>query len=72
MKKKIALTEILETAKTLDANQFAKYLDENKIEWEMLDCNIMDYNDGEFLITLDAYRDESHCIEFIDGKYFAN
>jgi len=70
MKKKIALTEIIDTAKTLDANKFAKFLDENKIEWDMLDCNIMDYNDGDFNITLDAYNDEN--IYFLDGQYFEN
>jgi hypothetical protein len=70
MKKKIALTEIIETAKKVDANQFAKYLDENKIDWTMLDCNIMDYNDGDFNITLDAYKDEN--VYFLDGQYFEN
>ena len=70
MKNKITLTEIIETAKTLDANKFAKYLDENKIEWEMLDCNIMDYNDGDFNIALSAYNDEN--VYFLDGQYFAN
>lgn len=70
MKKKIVLTEILETAKTLDAKKFAKFLDENKIDWTMLDCNIMDYNDGDFNITLDAYNDEN--VYFLDGQYFAN
>lgn len=70
MKNKITLTEIIETAKTLDANKFAKYLDENKIEWEMLDCNIMDYNDGDFNIALSAYNDEN--VYFLDGQYFSN
>lgn len=69
MKKKIALKEIIETATTLDANKFAKYLDENKIEWTMLDCNIMDYNDDYFNITLDQYDDEN--IFFVDGEYQA-
>jgi hypothetical protein len=70
MKNKMVLTEIIETAKTLDANQFAKFLDENKIEWDMLDCNIMDYNDGDFNITLDAYDDAN--IYFLNGQYFEN
>lgn len=69
MKNKIALTEIIETAKTLDANNFAKYLDENKIEWEMLDCNLMDYNDEYFNITLSDYEDEN--IFYVDGEYQA-
>jgi len=70
MKNKFELTEIIETAKTLDANQFAKFLDENKIEWDMLDCNIMDYNDGDFNITLDAYDYAN--IYFLNGQYFEN
>jgi hypothetical protein len=70
MKQKLLLIEIIEKAKTLDANQFAKFLDENKIEWDMLDCNIMDYNDGDFNITLDAYDDAN--IYFLNGQYFEN
>ena len=67
MKNKIALTEIIETAKTLDANQFAEFLDKNKIEWEMLDCNIMDYNDEFFNISLSDYNHES--IEYYNGQF---
>jgi hypothetical protein len=70
MKNKFELTEIIETAKTLDANQFAKFLDENKIEWDILDCDIMDYNDGDFNITLDDYDDAN--IYFLNGQYFEN
>jgi hypothetical protein len=70
MKNKFELTEIIDKAKTFDANKFAKFLDENKIEWQMLDCNIMDYNDGDFNITLDDYDDAN--IYFLDGQYFEN
>jgi len=69
MKKNITLTEIINTAQVLDANKFAKYLDENKINWTMLDCNIMDYNDEYFNITLDDYNDEN--IFFVDGNFQA-
>lgn len=61
------LTEIIETAKTLDANQFAEFLDKNKIEWEMLDCNIMDYNDEFFNILLSDYDNQS--IAYYNGKF---
>lgn len=68
MKKKIKLTEIIDKAWMInDAKKFAKYLDENKINWTMLDCNIMDYNDGIFNISLDDYDDQD--IFFADGKY---
>jgi len=66
MKNKLELTEIIEKAKKLDANQFAEFLDTNKIEWEMLDCNIMDYNDEYFNIILSDYDDEP--IEYYNGK----
>jgi hypothetical protein len=67
MKQKLLLIEIIEKAKTSDANQFAEFLDMNKIEWEMLDCNIMDYNDEFFNITLTDYDDEP--IEYYNGKF---
>jgi hypothetical protein len=67
MKNKFELTEIIEKAKTLDANQFAEFLDTNKIEWEMLDCNIMDYNDEFFNISLTDYDYEP--IEYYNGKF---
>jgi hypothetical protein len=66
MKEKLLLIEIIEKAKKLDANQFAEFLDTNKIEWEMLDCNIMDYNDEYFNIILSDYDDEP--IEYYNGK----
>ena len=69
MKKTITLTEIINTAQILDANKFAKYLDENKISWTPLDMNIMDYNDEEFNITLDDYNDENLC--FFNGEFQA-
>jgi hypothetical protein len=67
MKQKLLLIEIIEKAKTSDANQFAEFLDMNKIEWEMLDCNIMDYNDEFFNISLIDYDDT--LIEYYNGKF---
>jgi hypothetical protein len=67
MKEKLLLIEIIEKAKTSDANQFAEFLDMNKIEWEMLDCNIMDYNDEFFNISLPDYDDT--LIEYYNGKF---
>jgi hypothetical protein len=67
MKEKLLLIEIIEIAKKLDANQFAQFLDMNKIEWEMLDCNIMDYNDEIFNISLPDYDDT--LIEYYNGKF---
>jgi len=67
MKKKIVLTEIMDKARSASAINFAKYLDDNKINWTMQECNIMDYDDGFFNITLDNYKDEE--ILFIDGEF---
>ena len=69
MTKKITLTEIINTAQSLDANRFAEYLDKNRINWTPLDMNIMDYNDEDFNITLDDYNDEN--ILFINGEFQA-
>jgi hypothetical protein len=67
MKQKLLLIEIIEKAKNSDAKQFTEFLDMNKIEWEMLECNIMDYNDEFFNISLPDYDDES--IEYYNGKF---
>ena len=67
MKEKLLLIEIIEIAKKLDANQFAQFLDMNKIEWEMIHRNIMDYNDEFFNISLSDYDDEP--IEYYNGKF---
>jgi hypothetical protein len=69
MKNTLTLTQIITAAQILDANRFAKYLDQNRINWTPLDMNIMDYNDGDFNITLDDYNDENLC--FVDGEFRA-
>jgi hypothetical protein len=67
MKTKINLNQIIDTATKVDANEFARYLDDNKINWTILDCNLMDFNDEYFNITLDDYNDKN--IFFVDGQY---
>jgi hypothetical protein len=63
----MTIEQILIQASLLDANQFAKFLDDNKVNWTILDANIMNYNDDYFNITLDDFEDES--ILFYDGVF---
>ena len=67
--KNITLAQILKEAKKVDANEFAKFLDKNKIQWTMQDCCITNYNDDYFNITLDDFED--YFVSFVDGKYEA-
>lgn len=60
------LTNILNAAKSLNAKNFASFLDNNKIAFTILDCNIMDYNDDYFNIIIDEF-DEN--ILFFNGKF---
>lgn len=60
------LENIRNAAKSLNAKNFASFLDNNKIEYTILDCNLMDYNDDYFNIIIDKY-DEN--ILFFDGKF---
>lgn len=60
------ITNILNAAKSLNAQNFAKFLDNNKISFTILDCNIMDYNDDYFNIIIDKF-DEN--ILFFNGKF---
>jgi|688.fasta_scaffold1340289_2 hypothetical protein len=62
------ITNILNAAKSLNANNFASFLDNNKIAYTILDCNIMDYNDDYFNIIIDKF-DEN--ILFFNGKFQA-
>jgi hypothetical protein len=63
----MTLQKIIKQAEVLDAAAFAKFLDSNKIAYTILDCNIMDYNEDYFNITLDDYEDAN--ILFSDGEY---
>jgi hypothetical protein len=60
------ITNILNAAKSLNAQNFAKFLDNNKISFTILDCNIMDYNDDYFNIIIDKF-DEN--ILFFNGEF---
>lgn len=62
------ITNILNAAKSLNAQNFASFLDNNKIAFTILDCNIMDYNDDYFNIIIDKF-DEN--ILFFNGKFQA-
>jgi hypothetical protein len=63
----MTIEQILIQASLLDANQFAKFLDDNKVNWTMLDVNIMDYNEDYFNITLDDFDYEN--ILFYNGVF---
>lgn len=53
MKKQITQKTILDTAFSSDAKDFAKFLDTNKIAWDILDSdNMLDYNEGFFNIEV--------------------
>jgi hypothetical protein len=67
--KNITLAQILKEAKKVDANEFAKFLDKNKVQWTMHDCCITNYNDDYFNISLDDFED--YFVSFVDGKYEA-
>jgi len=60
---------IINAARISDANEFAAFLDQNRIEWEMLDVNIVDFNFEYFNIFLPEF-DEN--ILFSDGVYQEN
>jgi hypothetical protein len=60
------ITNILNAAKSLNAQNFAKFLDNNKISFTILDCNITDYNDDYFNIIIDKF-DEN--ILFFNGEF---
>ena len=63
----MTLQDITSKAKVLSAVEFASFLDANRIEYEILDCNLLDYNDDYFNIILNDYDDAN--ILFVDGKY---
>ena len=67
MTNKITLNQILEQAKTLTANSFDKFLNENRIDYDILDSdNIMDYNEG-YLNIMFSGDDCEESFLFIDG-----
>ena len=59
---------ILNQAKQLDAIKFVEFLEENKIDYSVLDCNLMDYNDDYF--NIEFIGDGGlECFLFLDGKF---
>jgi hypothetical protein len=63
----MTIEQILIQASLVDANQFAKFLDDNKVNYSILDANIMNYNEDYFNITLDDFEGEN--ILFCDGVF---
>jgi len=63
----MTIEQILIQASILDAQDFAEFLDKNQINFTILDCNVMDYNDDYFNITLDDFEDES--LLFYNGEF---
>lgn len=62
--------EILNQANKLNANEFVEFLEANKIDYSILDCNLMDYNDGFFNVDVDGFY-EGDSLLFCDGKFQA-
>ena len=63
----MTIEQVLIQASIVDAKQFAKFLDDNKINWTILDANAMDFNVDYFNITLDDFEYEN--ILFYDGIF---
>ena len=60
--------EILNQATQLDAVKFVEFLEANKIDYSILDCNLMDYNDDYFNVEVDGF-DRGDSLLFCDGKF---
>jgi len=60
--------EILNQAEKLNAVKFVEFLEANKIDYSILDCNLMDYNDDYFNVEVDGF-DEGDALLFYDGKF---
>lgn len=58
---------ILEKAETLNAEQFVQFLDAACIEYCILDCDLLDYNNEYCNIEVKGF-DEGESILFCDGK----
>ena len=56
MKTKISKTELMERARTMDASSFDDWCDGNNIHTSWVDVeNIMDFNEGYYLIEIVEY-----------------
>lgn len=60
--------EILNQANELDAINFVRFLESNKISYDILDCNLMDYNDDYFNIDVEGFE-SGDALLFFDGKF---
>ena len=63
----MTLNRIIKTADSMSASTFAKWLDAQKINWSILDADIMNYDNDYFNITLDDFNDEN--LMFFDGVF---
>lgn len=59
---------ILTLAQKLTAATFVQVLEDLNIQYDVLDCNLMDYNEDQFNVVIRA-EDGSCTILFTDGKY---
>ncbi len=60
--------KILNQAKKLDAIKFAEFLEVNKINYSILDCNVLDYNVDYFNVEVEGF-DNGDSILFFNGKF---
>jgi len=58
---------ILEKAAALDAEQFVQFLDAAEIEYCILDCDLLDYNNEYCNIEVAGFG-EGESVLFLDGK----
>ena len=63
----MTLNRIIKTAESMSASTFAKWLDIQKIEWTILDANIMNYDNDYFNIILNDFNQQD--IIFYDGVF---
>ena len=63
----MTLNRIIKTADSMSASTFIKWLDAQKINWTMLDADLMNYDNDYFNITLDDFQQEN--IMFYDGVF---
>lgn len=66
-KKSISFNQILEESKSSTANSFQNFLNENNIDYSLLDSdNIMDPNEGNYNIHISDYNT---AILFFNGEF---
>ena len=65
--KTLSINQILETAKSCNAEEFRNYLEANAIAYEYLDANLTNLNEGWFQVCLFDYNDD--LFAFLDGRF---